>query len=343
MADTNEGVSESGFGVVGSARSGAREFIVEFLGSLVPGGAFLFGFLLAFVVPLLAATRHFFPPTAWSIPALDGFTSASLSTILFLILPAGMAFLLFAYIAGHLFYRQDPKIADEASYRNIPRHQGNDGMVRHTPHGGGTGGTPVEFPYHFLKQYLLDRGICYLAEHVPWDATSFSRRAKHWANALKIRIGLECPHHYGVLARNEAHVRLSSSMWFVCRALMLSAFVGLGVEVVLWIVLRAFGHLEVTVSPAATLPLFVLGLSYLAKRAIEQTLHYQREREILFILEIAHWLCASGRVPNLFAGLEPPCVPQTPPPAGAATAAPPSPPPIEAIAAHRNGDAAVGS
>jgi hypothetical protein len=291
----------SGRVAVATTKGALREFVVEFLGSLVPGIAFLVGIVPGLAVPVAAALYGLFGLT-WSLSNPLREPPPSISVIIFLLIPGAFAFLVLAYLAGHLFYRQDPKIADEASFKRIPRHVNFDGMVRPI-HGMNT--PPVEFPYHFLKQYLLDRGIDYLAVHVPWPASNpkdpqadFKRRAKHWANSIKLRVLLESPAAYGVLARNEAHVRLSSSMWYVCRALAWSSFVGFG------LFSASALSSNVSCSPIIALPLLVLLLSSLAKWAIERTLHYQREREVLFMLEVAHWLFHTGHSPKIFDGLQ---------------------------------------
>ncbi len=104
--------------------------------------AFLLAFVPAFVLPVGHTVNGLFAADVSHIPWLQDMP-ASVGTIILLLLPAVFAFLVFAYIAGHLFYRQDPKAADIASFD---------------------------------------------------------------------KIHIECPANYGTLARNEAHVRLSSSM-----------------------------------------------------------------------------------------------------------------------------------
>lgn len=278
-----------------------RGFIVEFLGSLVPGVAFLLAAIPAFVIPVATVAFTFLARPSGPMPVLTGPLPTSVGTVLFLVIPALLAFLVFAYIVGHLFYRQDPKIADRASFLRIPRHEGLDGMVR-TVEGGGT---PVEFPYHFLKLYLLDRGLTYLADLVPWDPSNFKHRCKHFANALKIRIHMESPQAVALLARNEAHVRLSSSTWYVCRTLMCASAVGLLVFVVATVVSGLAPNLPaLKFSSVAVFPFTIFVVSWVTKWAIERVLHYQREREILFILETAHWLYVTDRVPKMFQGFE---------------------------------------
>ena len=282
-------------------RSAIRDFIIEFLGCLVPGIAFLFSTIPAFFIPVGIVAFTFLPPSSVPVPALKGTLPVSVGTIMFLIVPALASLLVFSYIVGHLFYRQDPKNADKASFLRIPRHEGLDGMVR--PIDGG--GVPVEFPYHFLKSYLLDRGLIYLAEHVPWNAQNWKRRCKHFANALKIRIHIESPHHAVLLARNEAHIRLSSSTWYVCKTLITTSVAGLFIYS-LAAILSALvpGLPKLHFSCVAVFPIAILITSWLVKWAIERALHYQREREILFILETAYWLKVTGKVSKIFEGLE---------------------------------------
>lgn len=285
-----------------SSLGATKEFVVEFLGGLVPGVAFLLALVPALLLPVVAATAILFPAYHPLIPSVAVDKPLSVGLVLFLVIPALLAFLVFAYIAGHLFYRQDPKVADHASFLRIPRHKSQDGMVRAVEGGD----IPVEFPYHYLMKYLEDRGILYLADRVPWEPGSFKRRAKHFANALKIRILIENPSSFGILARNEGHVRLSSSMWYVSRLLFWLSVMGL----LIYFGAVACSHIWERLPPADVAPvfvptLFVLAASWLGKWAIERVLHYQREREVLFILETAHWLCVSERVPKIFDGLEP--------------------------------------
>lgn len=296
----------------GSPPSAIREFIVEFLGSLVPGVAFLFAVVPAFVIPILTIALTFLPHPAMTFPTVQGAVPASVSTVMFLLFPALMGFFVFAYIAGHLFYRQNPKTADEASFKRISKNDENkagrmvgevvevvDGQERRT--------TPVEFPYHFLREYLVARGIDYLAAHVPWNHADHKRRAKHFANALKLRIQTVSAEGSAILARNEAHIRLSSSMWYVCRTLVWASALGLSA----FILAAGISYLvpfttKLEFSVTLLFPASTLLLSLFTRQAIERALHYQREREILFILEVAHWLVITARAPKMFEGLNSP-------------------------------------
>ncbi len=307
MSDERKSYKDDGHS---SPPSAIREFIVEFLGSLVPGVAFLIAVIPAFVAPIWSIAITFLRHPAVDFPTLPG--SASVSTIIFLQFPLLMGFFVIAYIAGHLFYRQNPKTADAASFKRISDdaskrgegHENKNGMVRELTDEQGRKRTPVEFPYHFLYEYLDERGIDYLANRVPWDKTSHKRRAKHFANALKLRIQTVSPEGSALLARNEAHIRLSSSMWYVCRTLIGASWLGLSAFVFVGIVSQLVpSSVKLEFSVILLFPIFTLLVSHFTKVAIERSLHYQREREILFILEVAHWLFISDRAPKMFEGL----------------------------------------
>lgn len=279
-----------------------REFAIDFIGGLVPGIAFLVTALPVLVLPLLLVVVAVFGLEFTDLRVLWSDKPLPVSTVMFLVVPGGVAFLIVAYICGHVFYRQNPKMADEASFRRIPRHIHHDGMVR--PVQGGD--SPVEFPYHGLRLYLEDRGILYLAALIPWDTGNFRRRAKHFANALKIRIQISSPASYSIVARNEAHVRLSSSMWYVCRFLMWCGVIGVGTYFVTIISIILITGQRNGVSPWIVLSLMTILVVWLLRRAIEFALHYQREREVLFILETAYWLQETKVAPDIFLGLAPP-------------------------------------
>jgi hypothetical protein len=74
----------------------------------------------------------------------------------------------------------------------------------------------VEWPYLHLKKYLSVR-LKPLAPLVIWDDEEKSniQRSKTIMNAIKDSIQFHFPDKYSTIARNEAHVRLMSSTWFM--------------------------------------------------------------------------------------------------------------------------------
>lgn len=324
-----------------------RESIVDVLGSLVPGTTFLLAAVPSFLVPMAAVVLGLFPDWRPHLVPPAQWLEASIGSFVFVLVPLLLLGLAVAYVSGHLFFRQDPKVADEVSFAVTRRYEDGEGMFCRAPAEPGSerGAAPaarpddgprgwvqravaragqlarvafafrprhppygrVEFPYRDLREYLTRRGLDYLAAYVPWDRNSDEtarKRTKHRVNALKIRIHLECEPLAALLAKTEAHVRMSSSMWYVARVVIqlssASLVAYLGIAGYRWWADDLGG---LPVGPVIVLPLLAFFAAHLVRIAIERTLHYQREREVLYILESAHWLRQSGRVPKLFDGL----------------------------------------
>ena len=93
-------------------------------------------------------------------------------------------------------------------------------------------------------------------------------------------------------------------MWYVCRVVLWVSATGFILNLVGVIASQLWPSIpSVAVSPIITLPIITFVVCYFIKWAIERALHYQREREILFILETAHWLRITERAPNIFDGI----------------------------------------
>ena len=204
-------------------RGTIRDFIlpiVEFLGILVPGVIFIFALIPAVIVPLITMLRVVDRSIA-NIPLLR-----EKLVIHFFSLGFGTLFILsiFSYVVGHLFFRQDPKIPDEHSFKKVKETIKEEGPVRlgkkekeYNKKNNLLNDHNLEFPYRYLKEYLQDRGIAHLAEIIPWSGNkpeSYPLRTKHFINILKVRLEFLFPYQYLRIQRNEAHVRLMSSMWY---------------------------------------------------------------------------------------------------------------------------------
>ena len=80
----------------------------------------------------------------------------------------------------------------------------------------------VEFPYLYLKKYLVSRKLDDLAAVVTWgpeDANSKQIRSKMSVNNIKIRLLALHPEKGKITIRNEAEVRLATSSWHASKAL----------------------------------------------------------------------------------------------------------------------------
>lgn len=166
-------------------------------------------------------------------------------------------------------------------FTSIRRMQNEEG----TPHKNAGG-----FPYINYENYLFKRNLHHLAEMVNWNYRE--GRTKNQINRYKIKIQLFCPDAYGVLNKNESHVRMASSSWFASNFLVWTNIVItlllFGIQYPLWKDgLNSFASTVQVIIPLLP-PMTVSVLLYLLKRKIEDFIHYQRLREIYFALYTYH-------------------------------------------------------
>jgi hypothetical protein len=251
-------------------RLSIRELIVDFLGSLVPGLIFVSTALALLAWPVRSA---------FEVMLLRSDASLSMSDNVMRIAAAArveltVLLVMLSYVAGHLFYRQDPKEPDERSFKRSFRNKTTEEWVADLDN--------VEFPYLHFDRYLKSRNLNHLLPLTEWCATG--RRTKNFLNILKIRLFYEYPEKCGSIAKNEAHVRLMASTWYMSRALKWFA----GAIIVLTLA-------TATVSPTFLLrvipavPAIIVGIiAFATQWMIERFLHYQRVREVMWVLETAY-------------------------------------------------------
>jgi hypothetical protein len=216
-----------------------RDFFLDLMACIVPGLIFLVAVsiivgglfmisskeVMTLITGILNMEFEQGKTTTW-IYLLDSF---SFNFWLFLL----VTFL--AYFTGHLLYRQSPKRPDYASFLRI-----RDRVIKKNAgawvieKGRGVKSSEVQFPYANLKNYLKERGFDYLVEYVDWPNESekkaqsekkitdncekiISQRSKTIINRAKIRLAFFFPEHMINLIRNEAHIRLASSMWYAAK------------------------------------------------------------------------------------------------------------------------------
>lgn len=261
-----------------------REFIVDVLGSLVPGVTFLAMLGPAFLIPCLSLVRVL-EGTGVAAPlfgpSIHGFVTSYRFEILII-------YVAISYAVGHIFFRQDPKTPDRKSYLRI-----REAALRAGKEYDGPADEDCEFPYYNLYDYLKRRGFDHLLGLVRWSKSTTEesgRRSKHFINILKVRLEFLFPNRYGRIARNEAHIRLNSSAWYVSRSLMKIATLGifLGVTAIVIVAASTGDVWPVQNLRPAVFPVLVLGAAAWSKRRIERVLHYQRVRETVFLLETAY-------------------------------------------------------
>ncbi len=285
-------------------RGFTRDFLVDGLGGLIPGVLFL-----SSIVVVLA-------PAAQAISSALGNTldersfTGSLQAVLAASSKApNMVWigifgftLMLSYFLGLLFYRLDPKTPDRKSFARLVKgglsdQSMHDREIWLRQNYGCDNERDCEFPYPYLRNYLEHRGHDHLLFLVPWSDNT-SRRSKTHLNRLKIRLKYFCPDKCWPIVRNEAQVRLATSMWYVADVLTKTAVVGLlivlGAVLIAhyrgiaapslaenpWLLLRwAFPFL---LSPAV-----VLVVTMFCKDRVEKFVHYQRLHEVFYVLELA--------------------------------------------------------
>ena len=285
--------------------------IVEFLGILVPGLLFLLLALPALAVPITYVLT--FIITGHS----DALNSFEYIVELLKASSVGVAgvVLVASYVAGHIFYRQDPKIPDEHSFNRVKDTIRETGPVRICPaeieDNEKKNITPInrynlEFPYRYLKEYLTERGMHHLALLVHWrglDPRTYAFRTKHFINGLKARLEFVFPYQYVRIQRNEAHVRLMSSLWYATRSLQVLCIFGGGLGFLFAGIVHSLSDTwwPVPEVHAFSAPLLVALVASVVRTQIEEFLHYQRIREIVFILELVYF--SSQQIPDMFVGI----------------------------------------
>jgi hypothetical protein len=135
-------------------------------------------------------------------------------------------------------------------------------------------------------------------------------------NILKARLHHYAPLEMPEIEKNEAHIRLMNSLWYVAKAIRNIAIVVLpGVAALFVLYLLAdpspdgapLSFLEKLFSSDFSFCLVLfsviqLCISWYIRRSIKQYFHYMRVREIMFILEIADTVSRSTDI-NMFEGL----------------------------------------
>ena len=238
MTDTP---SNSLFGNVRGSLSLVQNFYIEFFGTLIPGivavsCVFLLGIGFAGFVHV-------------DVEVIKEVVRLSFSTVGGVVL-----FLAISYVMGAIAYRRTPKQPDTiASYRQwyvTARGSSRDEVGRlsvsfSNPRVVPSGlfewlcfwfdryhwilrkaGSSIDYPYPLMRKYLCCRGLKHLADYVPWCSGSggsafkeeFAKGvcSKTYVNIIKQR--LRSAGHANLvldMVRNECHIRMLSSLWYV--------------------------------------------------------------------------------------------------------------------------------
>jgi hypothetical protein len=107
------------------------------------------------------------------------------------------------------------------------------------------------------------------------------------ARSIKMKASLEFyyPQKMRDLSRIESHIRLHSSLWYACFYLRYISIIGVIFGVLSnWIMWHRFGSFELKI---LFLPIIVYIGSFMCQSLIEKAFHYQRTREVFYVLKFA--------------------------------------------------------
>lgn len=266
-----------------------RGFGSDLFGRLLPGLLFIIGSIVSIFPPIYVFMRT--DSTKSCIDALlcRANDIAPILDSIWVLLVIVILFL--SYAIGHLFFRSEIKKVDIISYERCLK-RGLDERITDLACDSTLG---CEYPYPYLGEYLKKRGFDHLLPLVPWTEKNKSElRSKKYMDLLKIRIMAKDGELANILVHNEAHIRLSSGLWFAADAMKWVASIGLGIVILATLL---DGMPETTVldkfkQPSHIGPLFAPGaillIAIYIQRMVTSFLHELRVREVLFILETAH-------------------------------------------------------
>ena len=294
-----------------------QEYWVDFLGGLLPGTLFFAAFVIAvapvFVLYVSILSLDF---EITYISFLADVLDATENTPNVIWLAIATAIIALSYVLGHLFYRQDPNIPNQRSFLLLKSNAidelenklgrkidaGSKELMTHLKREYAcTSEEDCQFPFPYFDEYLEQRGMDHLTQFVLWKSQP-KHRTKNWINILKIRLKLHFPNRCSTIVRNEAHVRLASSTWYVGQAVRrcsILALLGLALSVPIFLVvggamnffesvtlhLDRFSNTFVNYVFSLTSSIATYYMGVAACTRIERFLHYQRQREVVHVLE----------------------------------------------------------
>jgi hypothetical protein len=275
-----------------------RGFVADLFGRLLPGILFLVASAVALTWPIHALIRGN-PDISCSEDILGaaekaaGILNASWILLFFIIL-------FLSYVFGHLFYRSEIKEPDRVSLKRMIKNKYHNGSNENPKKDFACcDAETCEYPYPYLGEYLDKRGFKHLLPLVPWAKQgNEDRRSKKYIDILKIRISCCDGESVNTLFRNEAHIRLSSSIWFAASTLCWISLAGLIIIVIAVLTREGAGQLlegllSINYYAPALAPAIVLLVAMYCRHAVTESFHEMRVREVVFVLETAYGIFRS--------------------------------------------------
>lgn len=264
-----------------SAWGSIYEFLNDFFGSLVPG-IFLSFFIMASVLTVLMIFNNKFCINENTVKLIDAFSFEIM-----------VCFLIFSFVMGSVLYRKDLREPDRISATHIynsDKKQRKEMAVRMEED---EENLKVDYPYLYIYEYLNTRGLEHLARLIPWkgaDPDTHRYKTKNYINILKIRLNYLVPEKMRDIVKNEAHIRLISSLWYVTKWIYVFSIIAL---LTCLSAILFSDNLHVFIDLCGVLVCFVwnffqLILVLFIRKSIIKFYHYQRVREIVCVLETAY-------------------------------------------------------
>jgi len=138
-----------------------------------------------------------------------------------------------------------------------------------------------------MRCYLAARGLTHLIQYIPWCPDlkeTRGSRTKMFINILKIRLATLGPAFIRDIVRNEAHVRMATSVWYASVTLFRLSVVCAIILAGLYIRFPFVDQGKHYYAPLV----FILTVTILCatmKRGLRKCIHYMRVREVVYVLE----------------------------------------------------------
>jgi hypothetical protein len=297
------------------------ELYIDLLGSLMPG---LFTVILGTVMVLLTLCTVYRLMYNSNISITDKLISIKelLAQIHYEI---AIITLVSSYVIGTIFFRQDPKLPDKLSALHVwltakphdrPGLSVQDSSKKIMQKKGCSyieilwkeqffgyllpriylhfknkkKYFDTQFPYSYLRCYLSTRGLTHLVNYVPWcpqKKSTDAYRTKMFINILKIRLTAFGSIFTRDIVRNEAHVRLATSVWYASMTLFRLGLTCMLLIISLLLIKHDHDQLKYYFSPIVFV-FFIIVLCIIMKHHLQKCIHYMRVREVVYVLESAH-------------------------------------------------------
>ena len=201
-----------------------------------------------------------------------------------------------AYVVGHLFYRRDPEKPDQRGFKIQSKKSEfltkgiKDRVVKLREELACAEEKEVKVPYSNGKENIGREGLCYICSLILSKESDHRHyRNKNFINLSKLHIKYHFPQQYRKIIRNEAHIQLTSSLWYVSHALRVFCILGLVSVLIAVLIMHGFKFDRSYIAYTSFIipQIFVLLASEFMRTRMETFIHDQRLSEVTFILETA--------------------------------------------------------